>query len=223
MAPTLTTDDANVLNRQAMRGDTNELAKAVDRLAAREAAQGVGKAEILLRTKDDAGNNVVHAACIMGNADIIAFVCGHEAFNFQPGMLKSILNAKNNNSETPIHVAIKHNQPACVDPLLQNGAELNAEGPFGFRVAHISADRGYLDLLRMVLQRGANPNAVSRSGDTPAHVAARKGYLGCLKVLFYEFQADLRAYNMANMRPANIAENNSYEEIMVWMREAGLF
>ncbi|KAJ0124433.1 ubiquitin-conjugating enzyme family protein [Diaporthe amygdali] len=83
----------------------------------------------------------------------------------------------------------------CVDPLLQNGAELNAEGPFGFRVAHIGADRGHLDLLRMVLQRGANPNAVSRSGDTPAHVAAWKGYLNCLKVLFYEFQADLRAYN----------------------------
>ncbi|KAJ0114321.1 hypothetical protein J7T55_010710 [Diaporthe amygdali] len=51
---TIITNNADILNRQEMRGGTNELAKALDRVAAREAAQGVDKAHMLLMTKEEA-------------------------------------------------------------------------------------------------------------------------------------------------------------------------
>lgn len=50
MTPTLTTDDADILSRHSNRGGTNELTKPLNRLADREAAQGVDKAEAKCNT-----------------------------------------------------------------------------------------------------------------------------------------------------------------------------
>ncbi|KAK2609811.1 hypothetical protein N8I77_003290 [Diaporthe amygdali] len=54
MTSTIIIDNPDILNRQEMRGGTNELAKALDRVAAREAAQGVDKAYMPLMTKGEA-------------------------------------------------------------------------------------------------------------------------------------------------------------------------
>lgn len=67
MPPKVTKDDATILNRHAKRGDTKALGKALDDLAQREAPYGIDQAEILLLAKDEAGDNVVHAACAYGN------------------------------------------------------------------------------------------------------------------------------------------------------------
>lgn len=67
MPHTVTTQDADILNRHAKRGDTKALGKALDDLAQREAPYGIDRAEILLLAKDEAGDNVVHAACAYGN------------------------------------------------------------------------------------------------------------------------------------------------------------
>ncbi|KAJ0108850.1 hypothetical protein J7T55_011344 [Diaporthe amygdali] len=50
MTPTLITDDADIFSRHSNRGGTNELTKALNRLADREAAQRVDKAEAKCNT-----------------------------------------------------------------------------------------------------------------------------------------------------------------------------
>lgn len=62
MNPTIITNNADILNRQEMRGGTNELAKALDRVAAREAAQGVDKVHMLLMTKEEAAKFFTRSA-----------------------------------------------------------------------------------------------------------------------------------------------------------------
>lgn len=127
-------------------------------------------------------------------ADIIEFVCGLEVFALKPGGLRSILNARNDRSETPIHVAAQNGTQACAAALLQHGADIEAVGPFGFRVAHYATSKGHLEVLRYLLQNGADPSAASKSGDTPGHIAAREMNMGCLKAL-HAAGSDLRGHN----------------------------
>lgn len=61
----------------------------------------------------------------------------------------------------PIHLATQNNKQPCVVALLERGADVNAEGSFGLRVAHIATRDRFPDMLHHVLQRGADPNAVT--------------------------------------------------------------
>lgn len=67
MSYTLTIHDATILTHHAKRGDALELGQALDHLAQRERANGLDRADILLLGKDEAGENVLHAACAYGN------------------------------------------------------------------------------------------------------------------------------------------------------------
>ncbi|KAG6368303.1 hypothetical protein INS49_002508 [Diaporthe citri] len=222
MSHTITKYDANILNHHAKRGDVVEFGRTLDNLAQREAPNGYDRADILLLAKDEAGDNIIHSACAMGNRNIIVFIYGLNDFTLKPGVLRSIINARNNMGNTPIHLATQHGQQACAAALLERGADLNAEGSFGLRVAHFATRDRYPDMLRYVLQRGADPNAVTRSGDTPAHFAARNRDMFCLRAL-HTGGATLRGYNMAGETPANIAERMSYEVMVVWMKERNIF
>lgn len=117
----------------------------LDQLAQRERPNGLDRADILLLSKDDAGeNNVVHAACAFGNlskwqlnleisnrnanwmlfADINAFVCALNDFALKPGTILSIMNARNNKGDTPVHNATQNSQIDCLAALIQRGADL---------------------------------------------------------------------------------------------------
>lgn len=54
-------------SHHAKRSDALELGRAVDRVAQRERSNGLDQADILLLAKDEAGENVLHAACTYGN------------------------------------------------------------------------------------------------------------------------------------------------------------
>lgn len=61
---------------------------------------------------------------------------------------------------------------AAVEQLLQQGGDANQAGSEGERALHWAADRGHLELLRLLLERGADVNAVDCDGLTPLHYAA---------------------------------------------------
>lgn len=64
MSHTITIYDSAVINRHAKRGEVLELGRTLDHLAQREAPNGLDRADILLLAKDEAGDNVVHAALL---------------------------------------------------------------------------------------------------------------------------------------------------------------
>ncbi|KAK7718626.1 Transcription factor mbp1 [Diaporthe eres] len=222
MSHTITKYDATILNRHAKRGDTLELSRTLDILAQRETPNGMDRADILLLAKDETGDNVIHSACALGNKNIIEFVYGLNDFTLKPGILRSIINARNDMGNTAVHIATMNNEQACVTALLERGADITAEGSFGFRVAHFAARDGKPDMLRYLLQRGADSNAVTRSGDTPAHFAARNQDMLCLRAL-RAGGATLRGLNMAYDTPASIAARLGNQEMIAWMREQNIF
>lgn len=67
MSYTLTIHDAAILTHQAKRGDVLQLGQELGHLAQRERANGLDRADILLLGRDEAGENVIHAACAYGN------------------------------------------------------------------------------------------------------------------------------------------------------------
>ncbi|KAI7773515.1 hypothetical protein LA080_010544 [Diaporthe eres] len=222
MPHTVTKYDAIILNRHAKRGDVLEFRRTLDTIAQREAPNGYDRADILLLAKDETGDNSVHSACVFGNIDIITFVYGLNDFTLKPGVLRSIVNARNDMGNTAIHLATMNNEQACVTALLERGADISAEGSFGFRVAHFAARDRKPDMLGYLLERGADPNAVTRSGDTPAHFAARNRDMLCLRAL-HAGGATLHGLNMAGDTPASIAARMDNQEMIAWMRERNIF
>lgn len=127
-------------------------------------------------------------------ADVLEFVYGLNEFTLKPGVLRSILNAKNNRSDAPIHMAAQYNSLVCARSVTQRGAEINAVGSLSLCVTHFAARDRYPHMLRLLLQNGAHHSPTTVSQDTPAHFAARNRDIHCLKTL-HEAGADLRGRN----------------------------
>ncbi|KAL1873532.1 Nuclear factor NF-kappa-B p105 subunit [Diaporthe australafricana] len=145
MPLTITNADVQALLSVAAQGNTLHTSSLLTILA--RINRPYDEADIMLLFKDQGGNNLVHIAANNGHPNIITFVCAHSVFNAKPGMRQSILNARNGTSETPIYIAAKGNHTSCVEVLAQNGVAVDAEGPFGFRIAHVAAEIGNFTML----------------------------------------------------------------------------
>ncbi|KAG8163341.1 hypothetical protein KVR01_006638 [Diaporthe batatas] len=214
----ISTTDGNILALHARRGDTSQLRQALDVLVQRQGSTGLDRANILLLARDEFGNNVAHTACTFNNTNVLEFVYELHEFALQPGVLRSILHARNNMGDQPIHLAAQNNSLDCARAIIQRGADANAVGALGFYATHFAAREGYPQMLRLLVQSGADHSPVTVGRDTPAHFAARNRDIECLKTL-HEAGARLQDKNMGGETPAMIAQRLSNEEIMIWMAE----
>ena len=95
------------------------------------------------------------------------------------------MDAKTNDNYTALHIAVESANPAVVETLLGNGAEVHVRGgrlretPLHITARVPDGDRCAL----MLLKSGANPNLATDDGQTPVHVAARHDNLATLKLL----------------------------------------
>lgn len=67
------------------------------------------------------------------------------------GMLVTILNAKNGQGETALHVACLNGSPASVKALIEEGADIEAQDKKGRRPLHSAAFNGNPDLVEVLL------------------------------------------------------------------------
>lgn len=145
----------------------------------------------------------IDSALVTGDVEaIMAFL------EKRPGLVK----AKNNDSQTPLHVAAKNGRKELAALLLDKGAEVNAkdraEGtPLHWAVLH--GDRGVIELL---LARGAAANVGERRRWTPLHYAAWKGRKDLAELLLAR-GADVDAKQIEGMTPLHIAAMNDKKEV----------
>ena len=86
--------------------------------------------------------------------------------------------------ESPVADAAMRGDQGSVRVLLQQGADVNAAQGDGMTALHWAAERGDLEMARMLIYAGAGLDAVTRMAEyTPLHLASRAGHGGVVRAL----------------------------------------
>ena len=101
------------------------------------------------------------------------------------------VNAKDEDSETPLHEAASKGHLDVVKALLAKGAEVDAKNKYGKTPLLFAAWHDHLDVVKALLSKGAEVNAKTKDGSacwfgcgwTPLHYAAKYGHLDVVNVL----------------------------------------
>ena len=93
------------------------------------------------------------------------------------------VNCTDDESSSPLHVAVFLGRDQIAGMLLAAGASASALGQFGGQPLHVAAFAGRITAVRMLLNHKADVDAVDEEGRTPLHLAADKGYLQICKEL----------------------------------------
>lgn len=86
-------------------------------------------------------------------------------------------------SESPLFSAIRANDAAQVEFLIQAGTALNQMSDAGMTPLMVAVARGRLDMLRLLLDAGANLSLASPQGVTAWHLAVESGQPDMVRVL----------------------------------------
>ncbi|KAF6241888.1 hypothetical protein HO173_000600 [Letharia columbiana] len=75
--------------------------------------------------------------------------------------------------QTPLQLAVKSNNKACVTHLLKSGVNIDASDTDGYTSLHDAARRGQLEIVEALLDHGANPTIKTSRllGPKPSGVA----------------------------------------------------
>jgi ankyrin repeat protein len=84
---------------------------------------------------------------------------------------KADVNPKNNQSETPLHMAAMKGDKDVTELLLANGADVNAKDTNGATPLQVAALNGNKDMIELLLTNKADVNAKTNDGSTPLHEA----------------------------------------------------
>lgn len=102
--------------------------------------------------------------------------------------------ADSNNSisqQTPLIQAIQKNNLEIMDILLENGADIDMQNPFGIRPLHYAVAHHQNDMVTYLLNHQANPNGGDFSGVTPLMLAILKKNIIAVDMLLEQDNLDI--------------------------------
>jgi len=170
----------------------------------------------LLAAKDDKGLGAYTAAKYSGRNDIAALLLemGVELDVFAACMAgareraleliggePSLVKAHSHDGWTPLHLACFFGQPALVEALLEQAAEVNARSRNAAQNTplHAAAAGRNLDAVRLLLEHGAEVNARQEGGWTALHAASQNGDVEMVRLLIAGgADVEIRAANQQN-------------------------
>ncbi len=131
----------------------------------------------------------VHLAAMKGSREALSDLMLDWKANERHG--KPSVNEPDRDGNTPLHLAIKHEQPMMVDMLLAHGADVNAQDAQGNTPLHVLAGTGANALARSLAYRDADLSTVNQAGKTAYESALEKNDAE-LAQLLYERMAEQR-------------------------------
>jgi ankyrin repeat protein len=116
-----------------------------------------------------------------------------------------------------LHRAAEVGSPDFCKYLLKKGILATCPGPSGVTPIHIAAERGYLDIMKVLLRAaGANHSPINRVGITPLHVAAGEGYLAIVKLLVAKGAGNLAGDKYGRL-PIHFAVGADQLDVVKWL------
>ena len=114
---------------------------------------------------------------------------------------------------TPLSVAVFLNDKEMIELLLKNGANTNIHSNIEKWTPLIrAANKGSIDICKILIEHGADVNAKTRVGRTALHNAVQNGNLELVKLLIAH-GADVNAKNDVGWTAEYIAQMEGYEEL----------
>jgi ankyrin repeat protein len=109
----------------------------------------------------------MHKAAYYGFNDLIMRIA-----NANPKECNIMMNEKDRDGNTPLHLAVKKDQFRAVKSLLLMGVEMNIQNKNGDTALHIAMDLKDYKTARYLHQSGANADLKNKKGLTPRDIAA---------------------------------------------------
>jgi len=94
-----------------------------------------------------------------------------------------LLNARNENGRTPLHIACRGDHPDIVKYLVERGAGVNARDDYQSTPLHFAAYRNLTESMKVLLTKKAEVDAQNHSEATPLHHAALADRTAAVEVL----------------------------------------
>jgi ankyrin repeat protein len=131
--------------------------------------------------------------------------------------------AKDGWQRTPLHYAATapdhHPAYAIGLVLIDKGADVNARDEHQNTPLHRAAERGRLDLCRLLVEKKAEINARNVRQESPLHIAARQSNIRVARLLTYH-HADSTITNAARKTARQIAVDNKATDIINMIDQA---
>jgi len=145
---------------------------------------------------------------------------------------KTLIDAKNKDGATPLHIASMKGHTKAVEALIAAGADVDAANQNGETALFRAADRGHRDVVLQLIKGGANLEAKDRGDNTALFKAAAKGHAAAASALL-EHGANKEAKGfaaggkkggqqakMASLEtPAQCAERHGFIELAQYIRD----
>ncbi|KAK3937769.1 ankyrin repeat protein [Diplogelasinospora grovesii] len=138
---------------------------------------------------------------------------GHEAVVQQLLAKGADIDAKDNDSRTPLLYAAQSGHEAVVQRLLAKGADVNVKGRDGWTPLLYAAQSGHEAVVQQLLAKGADVEAKDNNGWTPLWYAAISGHEAVVQRLLAK-GADVEAKDNDGRTPLSYAATNGHEAIV---------
>jgi ankyrin repeat protein len=153
--------------------------------------------------------NMLHLACI---ANKPLFAAKLLSIGFKA-------DEQDKKGNTPLHLALKHDNAECVKLFLKYKAPLSKRNKSGRYPIHPAANNGYLEIIKSSLRAGINIDSRTSGGYTPLHFAARGGNLEAA-VLLCENGANPSARMQFGWTPGDLAFSKN-RDISMYLQSRG--
>jgi hypothetical protein len=130
------------------------------------------------------------------------------------------LNLRDENGDTPLHLAVKKNNLKIVQSLLEEGADPNLKDALGFTPLHLSTQQDFDQISKLLLQSGADVHSESNGGNTPTYFAIQEGNLDFVKMVCID-EAGVNTSNSIQQTPLHVASEFGKLEIVKYLVDTG--
>ena len=130
------------------------------------------------------------------------------------------VNARDENPESPVHLASSAGNAETVQLLIRHGVDVNARDGGDKTPLHLALSKGHAKTVQVLIEHGADVNARDRDQSTPLHMALSKGETGSA-LLLIKNGANVDALDGSRMTPLHLVSTRKNAEAVLTLIQNG--